>query len=81
MVVYEFYLLDQVKGNELVGILPERRKHTSRITKESVLHWAETVLGDELSNKNIYFIEVTITEYTGKLFRTPFLVTQRRVEK
>ena len=59
MIAYEFYLRDTVKGNELVGILPERRKDPARITQESVLHWAETVLGNSLGNKDIYFIEVT----------------------
>jgi hypothetical protein len=40
--------------------------------------WAEKVLGDNLSTKDIYFIQVTINEYTGKIFRaTPAFVTQK----
>jgi hypothetical protein len=82
MIAYEFYLRDTVKGNELVGILPERRKDPARITQKSVLHWAETVLGNGFSNKDIYFIEVTINEDTGKIFRpTPFFVTQQKAKK
>ena len=73
MIAYEFYLRNTVKGNELVGILPERRKDPARITQESVLYWAETVLGNSLNNKDIYFIKITINEEEGNIFRpTPF---------
>ena len=82
MIAYEFYLRDPVKGNELVGILPERRKNTERITQKSVLHWAETVLGNSLNNKDVYYIEVTINEDTGKIFpATPTFITQKQVKK
>jgi hypothetical protein len=78
MVAYEFYLCDPVKGYELIGVLPERRKNPERITQKSVMGWAEKVLGDNLSTKDIYFIQVTINEYTGKIFRaTPAFVTQK----
>jgi len=39
MVTYEVYSYDKMKGYELIGILPERRKDPKRITKESVLKW------------------------------------------
>jgi hypothetical protein len=82
MIGYEFYLHDTVKGNELVGILPERRKDPARITQESVLHWAETVLGNGLSNKDIYFIKITINEDGGNIFPpTPSFVNQKKVKK
>lgn len=78
MIAYEFYLHDPVKGNELIGILPERRKNPVRVTQKSVLHWAETVLGNSLNNKDIYYIKVTINEDRGNTFRTtPFFVTQK----
>jgi hypothetical protein len=78
MVAYEFYLWDLVKGYELIGVLPERRKNPERITQKSVMGWAEKVLDDNLSTKDIYFIQVTINEYTGKIFRaTPAFVTQK----
>ncbi len=73
MTAYEFYLRDPVKGNELVGILPERRKDPSRITQESVLHWVETVLGNGFINKDIYFIEVTINGGEGNIFPHHFV--------
>lgn len=74
MIAYEFYLRDPVKGNELVGILPERRKDTARINQESVLHWAETVLGNSLSNKDVYYIEVIINEGEGNIFPHHFVL-------
>jgi len=82
MIAYEFYLRDTVKGNELVGILPERRKDPARITQKSVMNWAETVLGNSLSNKDIYYIKITINEDTGNIFQpTPFLVTRKKAKK
>ena len=82
MVAYEFYRYDPVKGYELVGVLPERRKHPERITQKSVMGWAEKMFGNILSTRDIYFIQVTINEYTGNIFRpTTFFVTQQKVEK
>jgi len=82
MVAYEFYWHDPVKGYELVGILPERRKNPERITQKSVMGWVEKVFGNNLSTKDIFFIQVTINEYTGNIFRpTPFFVTQKKVKK
>jgi len=68
MIDYEFYLRDTIKGNELVGMLPERRKDPARITQESVLHWAETVFGNGFISKGIYFVETTINENQGNIF-------------
>ena len=80
MIAYEFYFHDPVKGDELVGILPERRKKPERITQKSVMGWVEKVLGNDLRTKNIFFIQVTINEYTGNIFRpTPPFVTQEKV--
>ncbi len=80
MIAYEFYLRDPVKGSELIGILPERRKEPARITQESVLHWAETVFGNSLSNKDIHFIKITIDEDGRNIFQPiPFLVTQKKI--
>jgi hypothetical protein len=82
MVAYEFYWCDPVKGYELLGVLPERRKDPERITQKSVMGWVEKVFGNNLSTKDIYFIQVTINEYTGNIFRpTPFFVTQQKAKK
>jgi hypothetical protein len=82
MEAYEFYWLDPIKGHELVGVLPERRKNPERITQKSVMGWVEKFFGNKLSTKDIYFIRVTINEYTGNIFRrTPSFPTQERVKK
>jgi hypothetical protein len=54
MVAYEFYWLDEGKGYELLGVLPERRKNPARITKNSVMNWGKMVLGDDVDSKNIF---------------------------
>ncbi len=78
MIAYEFYLCNPVKGYELLGVLPERRKNSERITKKSVMGWAEKIFGDKLSTEDDYFIQVTINEYTGMVFRpTPAFLMQR----
>lgn len=69
MVVYEFYWLDGVKGYELLGVLPERRKDLTRITERSVLGWANKVFGNEFDPKDIFFAQVTIDEEAGRIFR------------
>jgi len=82
MTAYEFYWLDPVKGFELIGILPERRKNAVRITQKSIMHWVEKVFSNKLSAKDIYFIQIMIDEYTGKIFRpTPVFLTQQKVKK
>ena len=78
MVAYEFYWLDPIKGYELLGVLPERRKNPERITRKSVMGWMEKVFGNKFSTKDIYFIQMAINEYTGKIFRpTPAFATQK----
>ncbi len=69
MMAYEFYWRDEVKGYELLGVLPERRKDPARITEKSVLRWVDKVFGDKFSTKDIYFNQVTINENTGMIFR------------
>jgi hypothetical protein len=80
---YKFYLRDPVKGNELIGVLPERRKDPSRIIQQSVMHWIEeNVFCNGLNSKDIYFVQETINEDTGNIFRpTPLFITQQKVKK
>ncbi len=78
MVAYEFYWFDLTKGYELIGILPERRKNPERITQESIVGWGENIFGREIETRNIYFIQVTLDEYTGRTLRpTPAFMTQK----
>ena len=69
MIAYEFYWLDPRGGYQIIGVLPERRKDSIRITQKSVMSWAEIFFGENLSAKDIYFIQVTINEYTEMVFR------------
>jgi hypothetical protein len=41
MLAYELYTFNKKKGYEFVGVLPERRKNPTRITKESVISWGK----------------------------------------
>ena len=60
MVAYEFYRRDEINGHRLIGILPERRRHSKRITKESIMKWVRIVLDDHADMSNIFFLKVTI---------------------
>jgi hypothetical protein len=61
MIKYEFYRSNLVtKKEELLGVLEERRKDPSRITRESVMGWAEKVFSQDVNVKDIYFIPVSI---------------------
>ena len=63
MIEYEFYGSNPVtKREELLGVLEERRKDPSRITRESVMGWAEKVFGQDIRVKDIYFIPVNINK-------------------
>lgn len=62
MVAYEFYRRQQATGDQLLGILPERRKKQERITRESVMNWVRKVLGSHADAEfhQIYFVRVEI---------------------
>jgi len=78
MKAYEFYWYNPLKGYELLGVLPERRKSSGRITQKSVMSWAVNIFGDNLRTEDISFIQVTINERTGMIFRpTPAFMTQK----
>jgi hypothetical protein len=80
MVAYEFYWLDPIKGYQLIGLLPERRKNPGRITQESVMNWAEKFFDKSFGIKDIFFIQVTKDENSGTLFRpTPCFITQQKI--
>jgi hypothetical protein len=60
MVAYEFYLRRHKGKDNLIGILPERRKNSERITQESIINWARKVIGDDTEVKDISFFQVEI---------------------
>ena len=45
MMVYKFCWLDPVMGYQLIGILPERRKNSARITQRSIMNWGNNFFG------------------------------------
>ena len=60
MLVYELYTFNKTKGYELIGVLPERRKNPTRITKESVIRWGRMLLGDDVESEDIFFKSIAI---------------------
>ena len=60
MVAYEFYWRDETGREHLIGILPERRRNSERITKQSALDWAWKVMEDQPDVNDIYFVQVEI---------------------
>ena len=60
MLAYEFYSSNGEGREVLVGILPERRKDSERITRESVINWAREMAGNNMETKRIFFIEVEV---------------------
>ena len=67
MQAYEVYSFENTNGYELIGVLPERRKNLTRITRESVLNWGKMLLGGKDNSKSILFKEVTIDSQTGRI--------------
>ena len=57
MLAYELYWRDEGGDQHLIGVLPERRKNSERITEESILNWGREVIGDSRDVKNIYFVK------------------------
>ena len=60
MLVYELYTFNKKEGYKLIGVLPERRKNPTRITKESVIRWGRMLLGDDVDSKEIFFKPIAI---------------------
>ena len=60
MVAYEYYWRDAMRGYELIGVLPERRKDTNRVTAKSVIGFGKKFWGDHADIDNILFIRIKI---------------------
>jgi len=61
---YELYWHDPIKGYQLMGVLPERRKNPNRITEESVLNWGKEYFSKNLNLSEMFFLEVEINGET-----------------
>ncbi len=64
MLAYEFYLNDGRGEPSLIGILPERRKHSGRITEESIMRWGRLAAGSHVDPNSIHYIRVGLPEDT-----------------
>jgi len=69
MVAYEYYWHDEIKGFELIGVLPERRKDSDRVTQEAILGFGKKLWGNDMDNGNILFIRVNVDKTTGEVLR------------
>ncbi len=58
MLAYQFYCLGEDGKDYLIGILPERRCNSERITNRSVLNWAREVIGNGCHGRRIHFVQV-----------------------
>jgi hypothetical protein len=62
MTGYKFYWNDPIKGYQLVGLLPERRRDPRRITEESILNWGRKYFGYNFNAKEVFFIKAEVDE-------------------
>ncbi len=62
MVTYEFYLRDEVEGDKLIGVLPERRNDLERTDLDSLTKWVQAAFGDTLNLDKVYIVAVTSSE-------------------
>ena len=60
MVAYEFYFRDKGRGDQLLGILPERRNNPERVTQESIMNWAKMAFSNLGDTNKIFFIRVVL---------------------
>ena len=64
MIAYELYVRDKEGKEHSVGILPGKRRDRKRITKESLINFSRTLLGDEaeIDLDSIRFVQVGSVE-------------------
>jgi len=67
MSAYELYTLNEGKGYEFIGFLPERRRNPIGITRDAGTNWGKTLSGDDVDGKNIIFRRVTIDCLSGTI--------------
>jgi len=62
MVAYEYYWKHETEGVHFIGIMPERRGKSERITGESILNLGKITLGEHAGLSNLFFAQITIDE-------------------
>ena len=68
MTAYEFYSCDESGELHLIGVLPERRRDQERITDESVINWARSLLGDESGVNNVSYSTISLEKRNDGIF-------------
>jgi hypothetical protein len=68
MVAYEYYGRNDMKGYELIGVLPERRKDLDRVTPKSIIALGKKFWGDDVDIDSILFVRIFIDKMTGEIF-------------
>jgi len=63
MVAYEFYWQDEIGNTHLVGILPERRKDPTRISDETIMNWANKIIGNGMKADDIFISKVNVNDF------------------
>jgi len=67
MLAYELYTFNKKKGYEFIGVLPERREDPVRITKDSIMNFGKSLLGDTVDRKNMFFKQVAMDRLSGRI--------------
>jgi len=62
MTAYEFYVRSEDNGDNLIGILPERRANQGRISHEAVMNWAKVVFENAFDMKDIFYTKILPTQ-------------------
>jgi hypothetical protein len=78
MLAYELYTFNKKKGYEFIGVLPERRKNPMRITKDSLMNWGKSLLGENMDSKNMFFKQVAIDRLSGRILWVDLLFDNNR---
>jgi hypothetical protein len=66
---HEFYLRHPSKGDQWLGILPERRRSSKRVSSETIKKWGMRLLGKQVDSGELFFIQVTFDKATGRIIR------------
>ena len=78
MTAYEFYSRDESGELYLIGVLPERRSDQERITHESIINWARSLLGDESGVNNISCRTIKLEKSNNRNFY-PIPISQKEL--
>jgi hypothetical protein len=79
MLAYELYTFNKKRGYEFIGVLPERRESPVRITKDSIMNWGKSLLGDNMDSKNMLFKQVAIDRLSGRILWVDLPLDNNRI--